>query len=206
MNKLFPVLTTALLLAASTGAWAASTAELTVKGLITPSACTPSLSNGGVIDHGKISAKDLNPAQYTIIGNHTLSLTVTCEAATAFALYGVDNRVGSTDNPSDYGLGLINGDQKLGHYVLMLSNPLADNVPVQTIGSTDQGSSWNKERFLDPGLYMSIAAMSDASQPLPTKDLVADLEVQTLINRTDGMDLSNEVLIDGSATLEMRYL
>jgi len=101
---------------------------------------------------------------------------------------------------------LINGDQKLGHYVLMLSNPLADNVPVQTIGSTDQGSSWNKERFLDPGLYMSIAAMSDASQPLPAKDLVADLEVQTLINRTDGMDLSNEVLIDGSATLEMRYL
>lgn len=48
--------------------------------------------------------------------------------------------------------------------------------------------------------------MNDASQPLPTKDLVADLEVQTLINRTDGMDLSNEVLIDGSATLEMRYL
>ena len=40
-------------------AHAASTVELTVKGLITPMACTPLLSGGGLVDFGKISRNDL---------------------------------------------------------------------------------------------------------------------------------------------------
>ena len=48
--------------------------------------------------------------------------------------------------------------------------------------------------------------MADPSQPASVKELVTDLEVQTVIARTDGLDLSNEVTIDGSATLEVKYL
>jgi hypothetical protein len=48
--------------------------------------------------------------------------------------------------------------------------------------------------------------MSDESQPIPMQNLTVDLEVQTVIARTDGLDLSNEVPIDGSATLEVKYL
>ncbi|MDO9347200.1 MAG: DUF1120 domain-containing protein, partial [Pseudomonas sp.] len=49
-----------LLLVGATQAIAASSVDLAVKGLITPSSCTPTLSNGGAVDYGKLSAKDLN--------------------------------------------------------------------------------------------------------------------------------------------------
>lgn len=55
-------------------------------------------------------------------------------------------------------------------------------------------------------MYMAAASMDDDTQPLPIKDLSVDLEVLTIINRADGLDLSNEVTIDGSATLEVKYL
>lgn len=206
MNTRLTTLAASVLLLHSATTFAASTVDLTVKGLIVPSACTPSLSAGGVIDHGKISAKDLNPDNPTVIGNHTLVLAVNCDATIQFALHSIDNRASSSVS-STYGLGFVNETQKLGGYNLTLANPLAeDGVVVQPIASSDQGNTWFKEKFWDPGLYMSVAAMDDDSQPLAVKDLVVDLQVQTFIMGTAGMDLSNEVTLDGSATLEVKYL
>ena len=206
MKTLLGALTSATLLLATTTTFAASTVELTVKGLIVPSACTPTLPRGGVIDHGKISAKDLNPDGITVIGNHSLSMTVVCEGQTLIALHSEDNRKGSSISNSDYGLGLINGSQKLGHYTLKMTDPIADGVAVQSIASINGQDNWYLEKFWDPALYMAVADMSDASQPLPVQELHLNLEVQTLINRADSLDLSNEVQIDGSATLTVTYL
>lgn len=63
MNKSLTLACTALLLASTAPAFAASSVDLTVKGLITPSACTPNLP--GTVDFGKISAKDLNQDSQT---------------------------------------------------------------------------------------------------------------------------------------------
>ncbi|QDH63490.1 MULTISPECIES: DUF1120 domain-containing protein [Pseudomonas] len=206
MKPLFTVLATGLMLLGSATSYAASTVDLTVKGLIVPSACTPVLSSGGVIDHGKISAKDLNISNPTLIGTHTLSLVVSCDSAISFALHSVDNRVGSSISSSYYGLGLINGNQKLGWFGLILDNPVADGVAVQPIASFNGQDNWYREKFWDPGLYMSVASMADDSQPVPVKDLSLELVVETSIARTDSLDLSNEVTLDGSATLEVKYL
>ncbi|WP_330209138.1 DUF1120 domain-containing protein [Pseudomonas sp. AM4(2022)] len=206
MKTRLTTLAASLLLLNSAATFAASTVDLTVKGLIVPSACTPSLSGGGVIDHGKISAKDLNPDKNTIIGNNTLSMAVNCDAPIQFALHSIDNRTASGSSLS-YGLGFINDTQRLGGYSLTLVNPVAEGgVVVQPIASGDQGNTWYREKFWDPGLYMSVASMDDDTQPLPVKDLRVDLDVQTFIFRADGLDLSNEVTIDGSATLEVKYL
>lgn len=206
MKTRLTTLAASVLLLNSATAFAASSVDLTVKGLIVPSACTPSLSGGGVIDHGKISAKDLNPDNPTVIGNHTLVMAVNCDAAIQFAVHSIDNRA-SSGITSNYGLGFVNDTQKLGGYSLTLANPIAeDGVVVQPIASNDQGNTWFKETFWDPGLYMSVAAMDDDSQPLAVKDLTVDLQVQTFIMGTAGLDLSNEVTIDGSATLEVKYL
>ena len=205
MKTRLTTLAASLLLLNSAATFAASTVDLTVKGLIVPSACTPSLSGGGVIDHGKISAKDLNPDKNTVIGNNTLSV-VNCDAPIQFALHSIDNRAASGSSIR-YGLGFINETQVLGGYILTFANPVAEGgVVVQPIASGDQGNTWYREKFWDPGLYMSVAAMDDDTQPLAVKDLSLDLEVQTIINRADGLDLSNEVTIDGSATLEVKYL
>jgi hypothetical protein len=51
-----------------------------------------------------------------------------------------------------------------------------------------------------------MASMSDDTQPVPMKDLAVELVVNTSIAATDSLDLSNEVTLDGSATLEVKYL
>nr|WP_256345713.1 DUF1120 domain-containing protein [Pseudomonas sp. PD9R] len=63
-----------------------------VTGVITPAACITNLAGGGVVDHGKISVKDLNPNSVTILPKYTLHLTVNCDAETRYALSPMDNR------------------------------------------------------------------------------------------------------------------
>ncbi|PKH27593.1 DUF1120 domain-containing protein [Pseudomonas fluorescens] len=205
MKTRLTTLAASVLLLNSATTFAASSVDLTVKGLIVPSACTPSLSGGGVIDHGKISAKDLHPDRATAIGLHTLSMSVNCDAPIQFALHPIDNRAAS-GLTTDFGLGFINETQKLGHFSLTWRGMVADGVTAQPIASTDQGKTWYAEKFWEPSMYMAAASMSDDTQPLPIKDLSVDLEVLTIINPADGLDLSNEVTIDGSATLEVKYL
>jgi len=206
MKILLSTVATSLMLLTCASTYAASTVDLTVKGLIVPSACTPNLTSGGVIDHGKISAKDLRPDNATHIGTHVMTMAVTCDAPIQFALHSIDNRAGSSISTSDYGLGLINGTQKLGWFQLTLRNAVADGTPMQTIASGDGGNTWYSEKLWDAGLYMSVATMDDATQPASVKELVTELVVDTSIARTDGLDLSNEVTLDGSATLEVKYL
>lgn len=207
MKTLLTTLATSALLLGSTATFAASTVDLLVKGKIIPAACVPELSSGGVIDHGKISAKELRPDSSTTIGSHLLNMTVTCDAPIQFAVHSIDNRAASATVPRVYGLGFINGDQKLGWFTLALLNPVAeDSVVVQSIASRDQGNTWYTSTVWEPGLYMSVASMDDDTQPRPSQALRVGLQVETTIARTDGLDLSNEVTIDGSATLEVKYL
>lgn len=209
MNKHLIAVASALLITGTAPAFAASTVDLTVKGIITPNACTPSLSSGGIIDHGKMSAKDLNATQITLLPKVTLQMTVTCDAPVIFALKATDNRIGSGSG-SGFGLGFINGTQKLGSYSLTLgatgSPPQADGETVQAIGSFDNGVTWERWNSCETGTYLSVATLADASTPRATQQLVTPVAYSGYINRTDGLDLSNEVNIDGSATIEVLYL
>ncbi|NVZ14021.1 MULTISPECIES: DUF1120 domain-containing protein [unclassified Pseudomonas] len=209
MNKHLIAVASALLITGTAPAFAASTVDLTVKGIITPNACTPSLSSGGVIDHGKMSAKDLYPDRIYPLPKVTLQMTVTCDAPVIFALKATDNRIGSGSG-SGFGLGFINGTQKLGSYSLTLgatgSPPQADGETVQAIGSFDNGVTWERWNSFETGTYLSVATLADASIPRATQQLVTPVAYSGYINRTDGLDLSNEVNIDGSATIEVLYL
>lgn len=207
MNIAFKTLTAALLFAGSSSAFAASSVDLTVKGLITPSACTPVLSNGGSVDYGKISAKDLNVDKETWLDPQTLQLTVTCDAATLIALDADDNRAGSNhgDDEYDFGLGLINDTEKLGLMMLRVLNPIADGVPVRTISSIDGGVSWVNSRYLTPVELLAPAA-TGVDAPIPVQVWTSDLSISSAIAPASGLTLTNEVAIDGSATITVRYL
>ncbi|MGY2289395.1 DUF1120 domain-containing protein [Pseudomonas sp. SDO528_S397] len=205
--KTFPaLLLTTLIATASSTVSAASSVDLTVKGLITPSACTPGLSAGGAVDYGKVSAKDLSPTASTHLGYSVLDLTVACDAATLMAFEAFDNRPGSAPEPTDsFGLGLVDG-HKLGSYSLRMLDPVADGVVVQTIASDDRGLTWFAERTIIPLAYQSVASASDASAPIPVQNLQMGLRFSTYIAPTQDMDLSNEITLDGSATLQIVYL
>lgn len=205
MKTLTPLFA-ALLLGAAGNALAASSVDLTVRGLITPSACEPTLPNGGNVDVGKISAKDLNADTITNLGEHVVQLTVTCDAPTLMAIEPQDNRTGSSSDPvaSRFGLGLINGNEKLGFLEMWLSAPLADNVAGRIIASTDGGSTWTRDPNFATGSILSIADTTTA--PIPVQVLTSDLTVSPSIAPASGLTLNNEVAIDGSVTLTVKYL
>lgn len=203
------LLASAFILAGAGHAVAASSVGLNVKGSLTPSACTPSMSSGGTVDYGKLSAKDLNVDTVTRLPREYLQLRVECDAATVFALQGHDNRAGSSlDGDEDnYGLGLINGDEKLGSYAVSLSSAVADGVPSRFIMSYDGGVTWSPW----PGGALWVGgttAVADNSSftPLPTKVLTGEMMIRTVIAPANTLTLTEEVPIDGSVAVTVKYL
>ncbi|APC15810.1 hypothetical protein BLL42_08715 [Pseudomonas frederiksbergensis] len=206
MKKYVAALSATALISIAPFALAASSTDLTVTGTITPSACTPSLSSGGIVDHGKVSAKDLNPTQSTVVGQHPMQLTVSCDAATLFALKPIDNKSGTESTNGHFGLGLTNADEKIGFVHLQVKQTLADAQVAQAIGSSDGGVTWDRQNVIDKNKLSSVGATADHNTPIPVKELVMDLEVSTFIARADSLTLTDEATLDGSATIEVKYM
>ena len=197
----------ALLLAACVpGVFAASDTQLNVSGSITPSACTPSLSNGGVIDHGKMAVKDLRPTSPTRLTPADMHLEVQCEGETFFTLTTVDNRAGtSAINPAHHGLGTTNADEKLGSVAFSLFEPVADKNPVKVIISRDGGTQWSPSIYLGHEALTAFAALDGPNTPVALKTLSARLRAFTMIVPATDLTLLDEVPIDGQATLQLKY-
>ncbi|BDB17855.1 hypothetical protein cym2001_12200 [Pseudomonas sp. CYM-20-01] len=199
--------TLALLLAACAPAtFAASNTDLSVTGTITPSSCTPSLSNDGVVDHGKLTGRDLDIDLPTRLQPGEMLLQVHCEGATHFTLTTVDNRSGtSAINPVFHGLGMVNDDQMLGSVALGLFEPVADTAPVQTIMSRDGGASWGPSSYLGHAALTAFSAAGAPYTPIAITELSARLRAFTIIAPASGLTLLDELPIDGHATLQLKY-
>ena len=212
-RQLLTLITASLLSAAAN---AASTVELTVKGLITPMACTPTLSSGGVVDFGKISQQDLNQATGTRLPLKTLSLTVSCNAAGRYALRMRDNRDGTAHVNSEiyYGLGLDSSGNKVGVYSLSFDpkQTVADALPqVYGTESTTGGVAWRMSNLnpIDIG-SRSLLGFTDlqgsTAGPSAIQALTTTVRLEAVINAKQNLDLSTEIPMDGHATLEVVYL
>jgi hypothetical protein len=209
MNKNVSLLAAALLLTGASSVIAASSTDLTVKGLITPNACTPVLAGGGIADHGKFSVQDLHPDKTTYLSEIIMQMTVSCDAATPFAINPIDNRAGTGTSGAYFGLGLINTNEKLGHFRVVPRNVMADATHAQAILSTDGGETWLKEgstAFWGVNNIWSVGALGPVIAPIAMKDLSLDLHVRTGIAPTNSLTLTDEVTLDGSATLQIKYL
>ncbi|MGH8350236.1 MAG: DUF1120 domain-containing protein [Pseudomonas sp.] len=204
MKKYFAALTTTALISAAPFAFAASSTDLTVTGLITPVACTPTLSSGGVIDLGKISAGDLNTDQNTLVSTDPLQLTVTCDAATKFAVNPIDNNPNAGITAA-FGLGLGNEGEELGFYHPRVMTVMDGANVLDPIESADNGTTWVKADSAKPGHLLSVAAVGE-TDPANAQNVTIEFEVDSYIARADGLDLTDEITIDGSATLEVKYL
>lgn len=207
MNKHLVALGSALLFTASLPTLAASTTELTVTGLITPSACTPTLP--GAVDYGKISVQDLRPDRSTYLEPRTLQLTVNCDAATLFAIQPIDNRAGSPIYSTSFGLGLTDENEKLGMYQLAFSNP-ATEMPSTLIVRDNANNRWYRlwdDEAVSPNDLVALGSLTDSGwMPHPLQDATMDITLYTAIAATNTLTLTNEVALDGSATLEVKYL
>ncbi|MFT0476637.1 DUF1120 domain-containing protein [Pseudomonas antarctica] len=191
--------------------------ELRLQARFAPAACTPILSNGGHVEFGKLSVSDLNLDKDTPQAPRTLSLSVTCDGPTAFAVRMQDNRQGSATGVADestYGLGLDARQQKIGRYRLLFDTDrlTADNFAqvFQTHSATDQGP-WSSASTgivaVGANRYLGFGAASGStSGPSAIQNLNATLSLEAVIAPLGSLDLSSEVRLDGSGTLDIYYL
>ncbi|ANF84461.1 hypothetical protein A7J50_1020 [Pseudomonas antarctica] len=201
------LITAALLLAGVSNVMAASSVDLGVVGVITPSACTPTLSNNGVVDHGKVSVLDFPESGNKALPTVTLQLVVTCNAPMLMAVKATDNRAGTAlyPWPEYFGLGLARGGEKIGMYMLVMGNASADDVPGIVIDSYAEGRWSNAEdTYWAAGVMRTVSSTGLA--PLPLTTFKADLEVETTLTDKKNLPISDEIQIDGNATLDVVYL
>ncbi|UUN89813.1 DUF1120 domain-containing protein [Pseudomonas extremorientalis] len=191
--------------------------ELRWQARFAPAACTPTLSNGGHVELGKLSVSDLSNDKDTPLAPRALSLSVTCDAPTAFAVRMQDNRQGSATGAGDettYGLGLDASRQKIGRYRLLFDPALisADNfAQVFSTDSSTGGLPWSSAsaRITAVGAirYLGFSSTSGSTGgPSAIQHLNATLSLEATVAPLESLDLGNEVRLDGSATLEIHYL
>jgi hypothetical protein len=208
MNTLFRILTVPLVLAMATTTLAASSVDLTVTGRLTPDACQVELSEEGSVDHGKIPAHTLNANEFTVLPSRWLALSVHCSRPMLFALVGVDNRAESSLAPDYfYGLGrnIHAPAELLGSVALSYRDPVGDAQPLQVLASSDSGETWTQESNAYPRTYMGFALPGDR-QPDFFSQLATQLRIDTSINLSRYLSLDQEIPLDGSIVLDLRYL
>jgi len=210
MGKKLSYLTAVVCLAAASNVSAASSTDLSVKGTITPAACVPQLSNGGVVDHGKISINDFVGTGTPIkqLPAVSLQLSVSCDAATFFAVQSTENRkdTAADNSPSSFGLGLGEDDQKLGLYTLAMENALADGAQARLVESVD-GDVWfpvSAGQLWQPGWMRTVNAPGPDYAPIAMQTFTTDVVVATKLYKPKV--LTAETPLDGSATLDIVYL
>lgn len=196
------------LLSVGSSVLAASSTELNVTGLITPSACSPTLSADGIVDHGKVPARSLNQYEYSALPAQALDLTVSCNEPVLFVLVGMDNRADSSLGPGFYyGLGtnIHVPTERLGTVSLAFREVMGDGERVLVLASSNQGLTWFPESNAYPNNYMGFAHPGTLV-PEPHRLLTATLQVNTSINAAAYLTLKQEVPLDGSIVLDLRYL
>jgi len=222
MNKriaVLPALAASLLL--SFAAQAADTAELKVKGVIRPSACTPSFTGSNVVDYGIIAIKDVNKTAPTALPEKTIAFTVTCDAATKVAVRTIDNKASTVvtglvgkissfvTDAHAYGLGAASG-KNIGAYTVRTipASFTADGTTPNIVVDTANNGTWVPSfgRFKADGSGRLSFAASGSSAPASYKTISGNLGVQAVLDKGDNLPLTQNIDLDGSATIEVQYL
>ncbi|MBD9457215.1 DUF1120 domain-containing protein [Pseudomonas sp. PDM05] len=196
------------LLGSGPSALAASSVELNITGLITPSACNATLSANGIVDHGMVPARTLNQFEFSALPTQSLDLTVSCNEPVLYVLVGLDNRADSSLGPGFY-YGLGNNvhvpSERLGTVSLAFREVMGDGQRALVLASSNQGLTWFPETNAYPDNFMGFAHPGTLV-PEPHRLLTATLQINTSINAAAYLTLKQEVPLDGSIVLDLRYL
>lgn len=214
MNNFARLSVLSLSLLASLTVQAADTAELKVKGTIRPSACMPSFTGDGTVDYGTISAKSLNASSGTQLPAKTIAFAITCDGPTRIALRTIDNRAASvvtglSSTGSSYGLGMYQG-KSIGVYNVFVTPGafMADGGAVDVVYEKDVAGSgsWQKSSQGNLGGNRHSFAPANTTTPGAYKAITGMFTIQATINKGSELPLTENIPLDGSATVEVQYL
>ncbi|WP_160174175.1 DUF1120 domain-containing protein [Sphingopyxis sp. MWB1] len=200
----------------------AQSIDVRVIGTITPAACTPNISGGGVIDYGNIPAATLSPTSFTVLPEQEVPISITCDAPTKVAVRAVDNRAASrvaniTDvinpaitNDGNFGLGTVSGADVGGYVMRMKQGTFTmDGAPGFTVLSKDVGASWEGSGegvVYHASTHRNSWSRTQDSPPTAFTNLAGTFSVEAVLNKGDALPLTDEVPLDGLATIELLYI
>ncbi|MHA3511827.1 DUF1120 domain-containing protein [Yersinia enterocolitica] len=180
----------------------APTAELTVKGQVSPSGCIIMAPDGGVYNVGEIAGHTVKPSALTVLPSITKNWSVICDAETYVSVTGSDNRAGSSTSGGRYGLGFVNGAGKIGDYGVYFSNAKVDGT-AKYFRKQEEAAAAILSLSIGPlnGLSWVHANATKA----PGKVFSADIEVMPRLGSVADMKgpITENVKIDGSMTLSI---
>ncbi|MDN7934678.1 DUF1120 domain-containing protein [Burkholderia metallica] len=186
-------------------------ADLTVKGTIRPTACTMTLGNNGEVDHGNILFGRLSETAPTELDTKEVPLAVNCSGPTRFALGFADNRTGTAhaEGNNQFGLGEVDG-AKIGAYQVEFANEsfTGDGNRIASIQtSSDNGETWTSHVTATASTesLLGFADSKDAG-PASLEQLAGAIRVKTSIAPSKTLPVADSLPLDGSTTLELKYL
>lgn len=209
MKQAFPLLGLAALCLAP-AAFAAGTAELAITATVRPHPCTLSIANGGTFDFQAIRASTLRADKYTDLEARSSTMSISCPASMKFAVRVLNNRISdaTAGTPLAYGLGRAgNADIGVFHIDFIGHTLKADGYPARLLyrerGRWQPGYS---SRGASPEREFSWNSQYDVHSPQAFRRISIDLEVQPSIAPTKRLPITSAIELDGSATLELKYL
>ncbi|WP_367345914.1 DUF1120 domain-containing protein [Stenotrophomonas bentonitica] len=210
--KLTNTLFALMLVSASPSAFAQS-ADVSITGKIFPGACTVTLGGGGVADLGDIRADTLSQDSTTELAPVDMALAVGCESPVRFAFVGVDNTPDSALVENQYGLGLTPAGEKIGGADIRLFDIDIDGARGYWTRSYNDGETWSPgdDVFTQPPLMQHYilgfsAETGSTTGPDPIKALQGQVRVVARIAPAVELTLTEDVAINGSATINLIYL
>ncbi|MCA7933681.1 DUF1120 domain-containing protein [Burkholderia cepacia] len=197
-------------------------ADLSVNGQIrSDGACSIALGNGGVVDLGSLSRKDLSPpGQDYMTYEREMPLTINCRYPTKASVTAIDNRYGTVsgrflDWPA-FGL----GNPDLGFYWIRINGTPSkadgrDAFVIKPTVDTGFGTGWYNPGSWDALGHGSIISWGVDGPPMPEswqkepvafKVLTSALEIRIMLTLGKDVGVIDGMELDGSMALELGYL
>ena len=154
MKKIIGLTVGMACLVATLNAQATTSAQLVVRGTITPAACNLSLAGSGIIDYGTIRSGELSQTAFNPREERTTSLVINCGTTPArFGLTFTDLQAGSKvtgilgagfTEAQNYGLGMV-GARRTGGYSVTLRDLRSSGTTLFPIMRTGLGAWYNSD-------------------------------------------------------------
>lgn len=190
--------------------------SLNLRARTLPVSCVPMLSHGGTVKLGKISHRDLSVNESKKLQSRNIQLSVACEAPVSFALKTIDNQLGTAARSGNeqFGLGNDSSANPIGSYTLSIdsaSSQADSHADLYLTQAPLSASSWSEA--VSGRMALSKDSLSGFTTragsntgPSPIEQLNTLLTVDVEIAPTRALNVSDEIEIKGSATIEVFYI
>lgn len=193
-------------------AYATDTADLKVTGTLIMGSCTPSISNGGVVDYGDLTVAGMSDTNENDIGTKSTTLTLTCDSAMNVGFSIVDDRSDSEmamsgiTSTQAFGLGKV-GNINIGSYSLAVKSVTSDGEGSTVLYSKDNGGTWAPiNHVLASNTADVIYSSGLNSKPIALTTANFAIDVDAKVQNTKTLALKDDTPLDGQATFTIVYL